>query len=94
MLPPLIASAVAQGEANALSDMAEHLQVTHKSKRLVAAARLYARVMMQGERRQLLPSLLLVLLSLPSVTPPPLLLLPLLPPPAIHHGTSIVQNVF
>ena len=70
MLPPLIASAVAQGEANALSDMAEHLQVTHKSKRLVAGARLYARVMMQGERRQLLLGLLLsLLLSLCCCSP-------------------------
>ena len=50
MLPPLITSAVAHGESNALKDMADHLTITHKSKRLVAAARLYARVMMQGQQ--------------------------------------------
>lgn len=50
MLPPLIASAVAQGESIALKHMTEHLAITHKSKRLVAAARLYARVMLQGEQ--------------------------------------------
>ena len=55
MLPPLITSAVAHGESNALKNMADHLTITHKSKRLVAAARLYARVMMQGQQPFLLP---------------------------------------
>ncbi len=50
MLPPLITSAVAQGEFKALKHLTEHLAITHKSKRLVAAARLYARVMMQGDQ--------------------------------------------
>lgn len=55
MLPVLITSAVAHGESNALKYMTDHLAITHKSKRLAAAARLYARVMMQGE--QLAPQL-------------------------------------
>ena len=38
---------VAHGEANALTDMDDHLQITHKSKRLSAAARLYARTIMR-----------------------------------------------